>query len=549
MRAREQTITRRAFLTVPTALAVSGATLPQSARAFEAFDPAKSVNLAKAAMLSARHCAHHGFISFGWLPRPFEADLLLDDPTLVGDVAMRAAEVISRPKFDLNDFSKLELVATPKLKHGDRRIWAIAEPQDAVAYLALAVLAAPLIEARRIPSNDNVVHSWRFSAGRHRLFDEKYTLASFGAAARRRAEAGGFVVNCDLANCYGNLGGERIATALEHCGVPGWQVDYISQLLNFWRLEDSPGLPVGPNASRILAESVLLQIDDRLRDAGIEYVRYVDDFRLFAADETGAHQALEAVSDAAASQGLTLNADKTMILNFAEATADDDPQSKALKHQYQLLVQAGTDGFNDGLPLSTKRAEAGEIRALRGAHDAAEAGSFLQTEIASPLTLARAIRRAIYAEDGDFLRMLPQLMARYPEIIAYACSALTPASDLVAADVRDHLRVELASMMLDPATPDFAAVRLIEVLSHPDFRDRTTLERFVKVRAYKPRGVAFRAALDALRNTGGVLPELIDCFEEMDGWGRRALLADPMLRPSISYSSANLDLIAAKLVV
>jgi Reverse transcriptase (RNA-dependent DNA polymerase) len=495
-------------------------------------------------MLSARHCAHNAFIALGWLPRPFEADMLLNDQTLLRDVAMRAAEIVALGSFDAKNFSRLEMVSAPKLEHGARRIWAIMEPQDTIAYLTLALLAAPAIEAYRIPSESNIVHSHRYLPGRHRLFDERFTHASFVAAASEHAASRAFVAVCDLANCYGSISPERTAAALDRCGVPNWQVDYTARLLTYWQTPQNSGLPIGSNASRILSEAVLAQIDDRLCDAGIEYVRYVDDFRLFAADESAARQALEALRDAASSQSLTLNADKTSILQFAEAT--DDGSQPRVKRQFEHLA---SEGFNDDLRRATRSASAAEIRMLRGVRNAPDAGSFLQTEIASRATLAQAIRRAIYANDTDFLRAIPRLVERYPEIAAYVSIALCRASDVVQADVRDYLRTEFAKMLLDSATPEFVTVKLIDLMTHPDYRDRETLEQFAQARAGEPRGTAFRAVLDALRNTGGVMPSIAVRFEEMDGWGKRALLADPTLRQSIEYSPTDLDPIAAKLAI
>jgi hypothetical protein len=103
-------------------------------------------------------------------------------------------------------------------------------------------------------------------------------------------------------------------------------------------------------------------------------------------------------------------------------------------------------------------------------------------------------------------------------------------------------------MLLDNATPDFVAMKLLDILAHPDYRDRKTLELFARARASDPRGLCFRFALDALRNTGGVTKDLYRHFGMMDGWGRRALLADPKSRASIGLSSAGGDPLLAKLV-
>jgi hypothetical protein len=44
----------------------------------------------------------------------------------------------------------------------------------------------------------------------------------------------------------------------------------------------SSGIPIGPAASIIMSETILLDIDNFLSQLGIEYVRYADDIRIFS---------------------------------------------------------------------------------------------------------------------------------------------------------------------------------------------------------------------------------------------------------------------------
>jgi hypothetical protein len=555
MRLLPRTITRRALLAGAAAVALSETILERSARAFQS--PAVvgfGGGIGEAALLSTRNCARDGFFRNPWLPRLFEADLLLDDPALIREMALRAADLVARGRFDSRNFSKLELMTAPKRKHGALRIYAVMEPLDAVAYLTLAVLAADAIESNRVGAGKNVVHSFRFSPSRDGLFDERFNFASFLAAALDHSMTDGYVVNCDLANCYGSLTHERIAAGLERCGVPDWQVGYVSDLLSFWRHADNPGLPVGSSGSSIFSEAVLSQIDRRLADAGIEFVRYVDDFRLFAADEAEARLALEAVGAAAACHGLSINTDKTRIVQFVskvedEAVSSTNPQPSWIAVSRNTRSGKGTSAkqYTDVLPLNFRRASVKEIQFLRRIKRAPEAAAFLQGEFAAPEKLRRAIRRAIYAGHDKFVRAIPPLLDRYPEFAAYVASALTRTTDFVHAEIRHHLRRRFAARLANPATPDFVAMKLLDVLSHPGYRDRRALERFAQARAATPRGLCFRLSLDALRNTGGLAPELYGHFDRMDGWGRRGVLADPGSRAVIKLAFVQPDPLTAKI--
>ena len=48
---------------------------------------------------------------------------------------------------------------------------------------------------------------------------------------------------------------------------------------------NSYGIPVGPYASRVLGEAVLIDVDAYLKSQGIDYVRWVDDYNIFVRSE------------------------------------------------------------------------------------------------------------------------------------------------------------------------------------------------------------------------------------------------------------------------
>lgn len=81
--------------------------------------------------------------------------------------------------------------------------------------------------------------------------------------------------------------------------VNEWIANYIVDLVAFWDGQEHRGLPVGPNASCIISDAIMSGIDRALVREAVDYVRYVDDFRLFAPDERGATRALEIIAQLA----------------------------------------------------------------------------------------------------------------------------------------------------------------------------------------------------------------------------------------------------------
>ena len=81
---------------------------------------------------------------------------------------------------------------------------------------------------------------------------------------------------------------------------------------------DSYGLPVGPLASSVLAEAVLIDVDAALGDAGFDFVRWFDDYTFFCRNDAEAQQALFFLGQwLHQNHGLTLQPAKTKILHGA----------------------------------------------------------------------------------------------------------------------------------------------------------------------------------------------------------------------------------------
>jgi hypothetical protein len=73
------------------------------------------------------------------------------------------------------------------------------------------------------------------------------------------------------------------------------------------------GLPVGPEPSAILANAVLVRLDDAIRGSGVRHLRWVDDVVLWGTAED-VRSALYALRAVAGTVGLELHGDKTRIL-------------------------------------------------------------------------------------------------------------------------------------------------------------------------------------------------------------------------------------------
>jgi hypothetical protein len=91
------------------------------------------------------------------------------------------------------------------------------------------------------------------------------------------------------------------------------------RLLEGWSHGTSYGVPVGPSVSNLLAEALLVEVDEYVLSTGVEYLRYVDDYVLLTHSEPECLAALHALGTRLLqSEGLTLNTAKTRVWQAKE---------------------------------------------------------------------------------------------------------------------------------------------------------------------------------------------------------------------------------------
>ena len=155
------------------------------------------------------------------------------------------------------------------------------------------------------------------------LFDREYSWASFMRRSLELCDAYDHVVICDISEFYPRIGHHRLDNALRHINdksdIPHRIMEFLANFTN----TRSYGLPIGGPAARILSELTLNQIDRLLKNRGIEFVRYADDYHLFARDKNQAYQHLIFLSEKLfVNQGLSLQKSKTRIVHYIRIQSD-----------------------------------------------------------------------------------------------------------------------------------------------------------------------------------------------------------------------------------
>jgi hypothetical protein len=186
--------------------------------------------------------------------------------------------------------------------------------------LALTVEIAGDIERTRIPEVERTVFSYRLlrDSARFTMFNPAVGWGAFQTEAIARSASSEFVLATDVSDFYSRIYHHRLKNALMETTSNKEAVSRIDTLLSHLSGNTSYGLPVGGNAARVLAEGLLDSTDRLLLSAGIRFVRFVDDYYIFANSVGEAQSSLVYLSECLLIEGLTLARAKTRLMSRAE---------------------------------------------------------------------------------------------------------------------------------------------------------------------------------------------------------------------------------------
>jgi hypothetical protein len=322
---------------------------------------------------------------------------------------------------DFNSDFETHLIKSPPLTiemlsqigyTGFRRATLI-EPFWNAYYLALVISLADRIESRRIAIAEGIVFSYRFQwdEKNHSLFAGS-TWNDYRRESLSKSKSFPFVLQTDIADFYPRINHHRLENALKRLGSTEDTPGRILRLLGIFSDTASYGLPIGGPASRILAELALNDCDQHLRNRGIRFCRYADDYSLFCDSKSAAYSLIVFLSEKLANEGLSLQKHKTRILTaeeFADINRFLDPQpsddANASEEQKLLNISIRFD------PYSSTAEE--DYEALKDAVDEIDIIGILSREVgktAIDQTVAKHAIDALKALDPPMQEQAIQIL-------------------------------------------------------------------------------------------------------------------------------------------
>ena len=237
---------------------------------------------------------------------------------------------------------------TPKSALGFR-ICTQLDPLDSIISHAIIYEIADEIERARLPKAQEQVFSFRlFPQEDGTMYDPDYDWNTYLNKANRiiEQEDYSYVLVTDISDFYPSIYLHNIETSLFEAVRASGRSSHVQVLINYLKAmhlnQTHKGIPVGPQFSRPIAELVLDDIDRQLVSNDIYFIRFVDDYLLFAKSEIEAYRNLAFLAQVLYdNRNLKLNEKKT------ETLTTEQFKKKFLKKNTDIERESIVNNLND----------------------------------------------------------------------------------------------------------------------------------------------------------------------------------------------------------
>ena len=378
---------------------------------------------------------HHGYSAL--LPPPAEWPLITESWATIRE------ELTSVDLDGYRPYRAMRIYA-PKSRYNLRMV-TLLHPQDLLIYTALVMIAKNDIEAGRTARNKRSVFSYRVDPGSTtRLYRTAGAHKSYRRELERRSRSanGKWVGVTDIADFFPRVYHHRLTNIIHNVATSARvraAGTMLARFLSNVSEGNSYGIPVGPLASRILGEAILIDVDEALSGEGLKVVRWVDDFSIFCQNEKQARRGLFLLAEwLYEHHGLTLQPLKTKVLaapdfrdrllvdphaRLAEKVEADMNEDAA--HAFEMLQSA--DPYIEGTDVSSEW-DASDLEAI----EALNLEEMLDEALADPNEIDYELAAFILGRAGALESLPATTKERLVDVVIQYSDHLLPIGDSMA---------------------------------------------------------------------------------------------------------------------
>ena len=368
----------------------------------------------------------------------------------------------------------------PKKNLADYRKCALIDIYDEIVYLTLVISIASEIEKMRINKSKGKVFSYRFENFKGRLFNKNFHYTAFKQKILEKStlNKNKIVVECDISNFYDRLNIHRIESILRsNPKIDESIIHLINELLLYWANRDSYGLPVGSNASRILAEVALIEVDNYLISKKINFCRFVDDYRIFAKNSFEAHSNLALLTLKLSKEGIFLNTQKTKIKDISNINKQKNKSDEHFnlngdeKANFPKIIR----GYSGLIPSKFRKLSSTETTTLKENDLNTLINNAKKDMLIEEKTITTVIRTIIAQKEYYRLKDLPNILKKFPQFIPYFVDTVIKCESMKKEDIIE-IQNNFEEWMTNADIPEYIQVYLVRLYSIPVFKNKKILQ-------------------------------------------------------------------------
>lgn len=491
------------------------------------------IEIEKYCNIAIKNILKEGVTDVELFKRPFELDMLKSNDILK-EVLKNCVDAIYKNNFKELKIKKIGHVLVPKKNIADYRNCAMVDIIDEIKYLTLVLLISDKIERERNRKDRKRVFSYRVKLNRNNdyIFDTNYNYNSFKKRVleKSKLKTVKVIVSCDIANYYDRLNIHRLESILLSMkNIDKDVVNLINELLKFWSNRDSYGLPVGSNASRILAEAALIEVDKYLISKKISFCRFVDDYRIFAKDAATAHNHLAILTQRLNKEGLFLNTSKTSIRTVKDVdkiTNDEKDDKKDITKNNIAPLNQIILGYSGVIPFKFRELSVREKNKLKK-EDEIEKLKKLDTELLiNPEDFKQTVKIIIAKEEYEKLVDIVYILDKFPQFFPYVVNILSKYQNMISDIGIEKISIEIRKWLEKDNIPEYIIINIIRFFNLNRFKNKEIILNYFRNLKRDSGDYIGRAVLECLEDnvTRGEVIEIMQYYRKADIWEKREII-------------------------
>ena len=490
----------------------------------------KEKEIVEACNIAVNNIIKEGITDVELFNRPFEIKLI-ENNEIREEIIESVVKSIKKCNFEELKMSKIGHVLVPKKNLCDYRKCAWIDIIDEIKYLTLVILMAKDIEIARDNKSNKRVFSYRLKTKGNNgyIFDNQYNYTSFRNRIIEKSKMKNkkIVVECDISNFYDRLNLHRLESILLSIErIDRDAIKLLNETLLFWSNRDSYGLPVGSNASRILAEAALIEIDNYLISKNIDFCRFVDDYRIFAKNASEAHKNLAILVERLNKEGLFLNFSKT---NVKELNKRDETKKTEKKEEKDFNIELFNKiirGYSGLIPMKFRELSDSEKNKFSNEDENENILKLKDTLLIDPKEFVVTIKIILTKEKYDRLSEISEIIDRFPQFIPYYVDILIKNSSKIPKEAINKIKSNMCKWIIEDEIPEYIKVYVIRLFSTKEFKDKEIVFKAFRNLKRNAGDYIGRAILESLENdlNRGEVIEIRDYYTRADIWEKREIL-------------------------